>query len=183
MSHRLARTLGLIVLMLSTALFVQACADLPYPYELRFSMPAFNYWSIAFAAVGIPLAIALIGLAIRGSFSRRLMIGLAGILALPFGLFSGCAAMEAPELGAADSSFELLSQVEAGEEAYRLYRTDCGATCAYGLVLRKERDWCGIVKSTTPVWSLYRADQGTIVINGGKLKVMRGETVLTEIAL
>ncbi|WP_141514161.1 hypothetical protein [Ramlibacter sp. WS9] len=146
-------------------------------------MPTFNYWSIAFASVGIPIAIALIGLAMRGSLPRRLMIGLAGILALPFGLFSGCAAMEAPELGASDISFELLSQVEAGDEAYRLYRTDCGATCAFGLVLRKERDWWGIVRSTTPVWSLYRADQGEVLLVDRKLKIMSGGAVLAEVAL
>lgn len=81
-----------------------------------------------------------------------------------------------------DPSFELLSQRQVKSVYYRLYRTNCGATCAYGLVLRKEYDLILGVKVVTPMWSQYRASEGEIVLGDtSTVRVVHGSRVLVTI--
>jgi hypothetical protein len=148
------------------------------PFQIRFPFPVLN-WLVAVALAWI-LPAALVWLASR---TRRKYLKVSvGILALAFALGSLVFSMFAV-LGSAmenGASWELLSEAKSQQAHYRLYRTDCGATCAFGLVLRKEYDLPLGMKVVSPVWSLYRESEGTVSVESSTIKVRRGLVVLWE---
>lgn len=96
---------------------------------------------------------------------------------LPYSLF---AALESSNTKDGEHlSLRLLSETQAGGATYRLYRTDCGATCAYGLELRKEVNVLGVLKLVSPIWSASREEPARLrVAPDGSVEVVRGEYVM-----
>jgi hypothetical protein len=77
------------------------------------------------------------------------------------------------------ASLKPLAETQVGSAIYRLYRTDCGATCAYGLALRKEYDAPMLLKAVSTVWSAEAEDAAELRISeDGKAQVVRGNYVL-----
>ena len=101
------------------------------------------------------------------------------LLLLPSLMISGCAALEAPRVNEkVDGSYELISEASGKSSNFRLYRTNCGATCAFGLDLREERDMFLGVKLVSPIWSLYRASEGRVVVDKSTVTVIHGNNIL-----
>ncbi len=178
MTLRNLRIATVIALALMAGTFVQGYMG--WPYQPRFSSPTLNYLFFAIAAVAFPALIAWLASGLSAKWSRRVLYGLTFILALPCLLMSSCALLETPNRNAVDNSYEFLSEANDGALTYRLYRTNCGATCAYGLDLRRERDLLLGVKLVSPLWSKYRADQGTVQVSGSKIQVKNDSEVLVE---
>jgi hypothetical protein len=172
------RITALIVLVFLTVMFVQWY--LHWPYQLRSSIPTVNYWLFAIAALTFPVLLAWLVSGVVTTWARRVLLGVTFILASPCLLMSSCALLETPNINAVDNSYELLSETNDGALTYRLYRTNCGATCAYGLDLREERDLFFGFKMVSGLWSKYRADQGQVYVNGSKIQVRNGSDILTE---
>lgn len=126
---------------------------LDLPYRPRLSTPAANYWAVALLAVLTPALLFLV------------------------------ARFETPRPSEADGSYELVGQAQAERVSYRLYRTDCGATCSFGLELREELDLPFGVKLVMPKWSMYRAAEGTVRVEGSSLLIENGNDVLGKVAL
>jgi len=81
--------------------------------------------------------------------------------------------------GGSDPSYRLLSEVGRPLGSYRLYQTNCGATCAYGLELRREYSALGLLSAVSPVWQAAAEDAATLRVAGdGRVQVVRGEYVL-----
>ncbi len=55
-------------------------------------------------------------------------------------------------LNGRDRSFDLIDEKRVNDSHIRLYLTDCGATCSFGLVLRKEFDTPFGLKIVKSLW-------------------------------
>lgn len=176
----LLRFITTVALALVLAMFMQAILDLPY--RPRFASVTANYWAVAVLAAVTPVLAFLVAKTIPRTWLRRLVFIGTGVMALPCVLISSCAALEAPRPSEADSSYELLSEASTGKVAYRLYRTNCGATCAYGLELREELALPFGVKLVSPKWSLYRASEGAVKLETATVLVVKGDDVLGRVA-
>ena len=109
--------------------------------QVRFGYAPLNYWAVAALALLLPLTVLWVALRLPRRSLKIAGLVLSAVVALPSLVFVALAWLEWSQLtNNVDSSFELLSQGRAESASYRLYRTDCGATCAYELVLRKEYD-------------------------------------------
>lgn len=170
---------ALAVLGLILGTFLQSALDLPY--RLRFANSAANYLAVAVAALLVPVLAWWVARSFPQAWPRRIGVALAVLLGFPCLLISSCAVLEAPALAEADMSYELLSEVRASAVVYRLYRTSCGATCAFGLDLREEREFLGGIKLVSPLWSLYRASEGKLQLDQSAVRVVNGEVILAEV--
>lgn len=131
-----------------------------WSFKVRFTHPALNYWFTALLSVALPTSLAAAIWSIKRKLVRVLGLVLSLLLAVPafiFALLAGYEAIRIQEQGH-DGSFELLSEVASGSNAYRLYLTNCGATCAFGLELQRELDTPMGLKIVWPLWSKYRTD-------------------------
>jgi hypothetical protein len=174
---RVAAAAGLAVIL---ALIAQAMLDLPF--RIRSENPATNYWIVAGLSILAPVLLFLVARPIPNALVRRTGLVAAAVIAIPCVAVSSCAMLEAPKLSERDGSYELLSEAYAGPLAYRLYRTNCGATCAFGLELREERELPLGMKLVSPRWSLYRASEGTVKVEQSAVLVVKGEDVLGKVA-
>lgn len=170
---------ALVVLGLILGTFVQSALDMPY--RPRFANSALNFWAVAIAALLVPILTGWVARSFSPAWPRRVGLALAVLLSLPCLLVSSCAALEAPAFAEADTGYELLSEARAGAVIYRLYRTNCGATCAFGLDLREEREFLGGIKLVSPLWSLYRASEGQLHVGQSAVRVINGGVVLAEV--
>lgn len=161
------------------AVFAQAMLDLPY--RVRFANPAANYWAVAVLSIAAPCLLFIVVRTITQVWLRRMGLVATVVIALPCLAISSCAMMEAPKPSEVDGSYELLSEAYAGPVAYRLYRTNCGATCAYGLELREERNFLPGMKLVSPKWSLYRASEGAVKVDHSSVLVVKGGDVLGKV--
>ena len=151
-----------------------------WPLQIRFTNLTLNYWFSGALALSIPLSLGWFCFALPNRRARVAGVALSVIALLPGVLFALLAITEAPSIGAKDDpSFELLSDARLDQSHYRLYRTNCGATCAYGLSLRREIDSPVGFKFVWPLWSKYREDEGTIkVVGTSEIQVFSGEYLL-----
>jgi hypothetical protein len=175
---RTSRDAALAAIGLIFTLYLQSVMN--FPHQPRFTSSALNYWAVAFAALLLPVLIGLVALTLPQARRRRFGVILAGLLGLPCFFVSSCAALDAPALASSDLSYELLSEARSDSTVWRLYRTNCGATCAFGLDLREERELLGGIKLVSPKWSQYRASEGVLQLEGTKVRVVDDGALLVE---
>jgi hypothetical protein len=175
--RRYSLFLALTILALITVVTAQSIYKLPY--QVRFSLPALNYWVGAGMALSMPFLLFWISLSLGHKWIRGLVMALSILLLLPSLVISGCAALEAPTVSEkVDGSYELISEASRDSSKFRLYRTNCGATCVFGLDLREEHEMFLGMKLVSPIWSLYRASEGRVVVEKSTVSVLHGTDVL-----
>lgn len=81
-----------------------------------------------------------------------------------------------------DYNLKLLDQASSLGGTYRLYLTDCGATCSHGLLLRKEIDTNLGVKLVRREWSVYKQNEAKLTISNNVVKVVNGGITLYGVA-
>ncbi len=162
------------------AVFAQAMLDLPY--RIRLANPAANYWAVAVLSILAPILVLTLARSINKAWLRRMGLVVSVLIALPCLAVSSCAMLEAPEFSETDGSYELLSEAYGGRFAYRLYRTNCGATCSYGLELREELVLPLGLKLVSPKWSLYPGSEGAVKMEQSSVLVVNGVDVLGKVA-
>jgi hypothetical protein len=180
MPHKSAQFIVTAALMLILAVLAQAVLGLPY--RPRFASPTANYWAVAALSTLTPVLAYLLALTVPRKWMRRTGYVGATALLLPCLFISSCAMLEAPRPFGPDTSYEFLSEVRTGRFAYRLYRTNCGATCAYGLDLREELDLPFGVKLVSPIWSLYGASEGAVKLEESFVVVVNEDGLLGKVA-
>lgn len=167
---------------LAAILVLVAQAMLDLPFRIRSENPATNYWVVAALSLLVPVLLFIVVRPIPNAWVRRIGLVATAVMALPCLAVSSCAMLEAPKPSETDGSYELLSEAYAGPLAYRLYRTNCGATCAFGLELREERDLLLGMRLVSPKWSLYRASEGAVKVEQSAVLVVKGDDVLAKVA-
>jgi hypothetical protein len=154
-----------------------------WPYQIRFNAPHLNYYAFAFLCGGLPISTLMAAV-----FTTNKNLGLICLvsslviapIAFILALFASMDAIDIMERGE-DPSFEAIDDATTEEGTYRLYVTDCGATCSFGLLLRKEIDTPIGIKLVKPVWSIYKQHEATLEIDGTVLKVVNDDKVLYQI--
>jgi hypothetical protein len=166
--------------LLIVSLLAFSLTFLPGPWVPRFTCEPLNYWFTGVSALAIPASLLTLGLALRSLWPGVALILLAVLSAVPLAPFSFFAMMAASDQ--ADPSHSHLWKLDEASRQhykYRLYRTDCGATCSYGLELRKEVDVIHVVKLISPVWSTDGEKSATLRFTpAGHLQVIQGERIL-----
>lgn len=149
------------------------------PLQIRFALVPLNYLSAA--ALALLLPVMLIWVSLRSPWRWLTATGyIASVLVtIPVLLFVMFALIGAAEVeDNLDPALTFLSQAGPGPLRYRLYRTNCGATCNYGLGLRREYDFPLGIRLVTPVWFLYPAEEGIVQLAGDTVRVVYGSKVL-----
>ena len=149
------------------------------PITLRFAYAPANYWFVAVATLALPVSLGLLALQLRRSALRVAFIVACLLVALPSIAYAVLAIGSARN--GLDGSFQLLSEAPLNGVTFRLYLSNCGATCAYGLVLRREQD-VAAVRLISEVWEADREEPASLRVSpSGTVEVHRGEYVLTSI--
>lgn len=160
--------ISLVMLTASVAFF---WIDLPI--TIRAIKSEINYAVYSFFCFLIPISIVAMGWAYAKNWIRVLSIIIAVLVGLPVGFVGMVAfdeALRVRRLGK-DPSLEFLKEVSVGDYRYRLYRTNCGATCAFGLRLQKERFIPIGLKFVRPIWSYYGAEDGELTLLDKEIQV------------
>jgi hypothetical protein len=128
---------------------------------LRWDSPTLNAACLLIAYLFPWLSL---GLVLWGS-SGRLRITAVVVLALPllftviFGPFVLLHLTSVQADGDKDSSFELLAAVPVEGGRVAIYRTNCGATCAFGIAVRQERRLFWRLLLVRDLGGFYRAEE------------------------
>ena len=167
-------------LLLVCSLVAFALTLIAEPVAIRFTFAPMNYWYTGLAALAVPASALLLSKSMATSSERSLVLALAAVLAAPLVPYGLLALSESSRMeGGSDPSYRLLGEVARPSGSFRLYQTNCGATCAYGLELRREFTALGLVSVVKPVWQAAAEDPATLrVSSDGKVEVVRGEYVL-----
>jgi hypothetical protein len=155
-----------------------------WPYQVRFNVPHLNYWAYALLCVGLPFSILMASIHTTAKTAKFIGLTASVLVALPglfLALFASIEAIDIMERGE-DLTLKAIDEATTALGTYRLYVTDCGATCSFGLLLRKEIDTPIGLKLVKPQWSAYKQHEARLVSNGLNLKVINDDKTLYEIA-
>jgi hypothetical protein len=128
---------------------------------LRWESPTLNAASLLIAYLLPWLSLGLVVWGSRG----RLRITAVVVLALPllftivFGPFVLLHLLSVQADGDRDASFQLLAAVPVEGGRVAIYRTNCGATCAFGIAVRQERRLPLRLLLVRDLGGYYRADE------------------------
>ena len=145
--------------------------------QLRFQYAPLNYWVASALAFALPVSVLWLCVRVSSRATRVALALAAAVMALPCAIFVFFSLLTAPTSGV-DASFEKISQIQNGRLAFRLYRTNCGATCSFGLVLRREIDLPLGLKLVTALWGKDREDQAVVRLDSGMIQVVNRSNVL-----
>ena len=157
-----------------------------WPFQVRFTYPPLNYWAVAALFFAIPFGLLALTWAFQGRILRAVIVVLAVLVGIPAGTVGLVVSSEARRIqnSGVDSSFVLLQEISSGTYRYRLYRTDCGATCAFGLVLRREFVTPFGLSIVNVIWSKYREDDAQLSLGKHKeIQIITQGTILATIRI
>lgn len=171
------RRYGPIVLVVLLALAV-----LPdWTWQLRFAIPVLNYWFIGLLWLSVPIASAWALLPLDRRIVRCISIVIMSVVVgIPCLVFSVVVfSYSLSVLDGEDPSFLLRQSLPVGNSQYRLFLSNCGATCALALVLRREIETPLGIKAVSNLWAremdgseqlvLTRDHRARVVSNGAVL--------------
>lgn len=172
----------LLALFLPLSTSAAIIANWLCPWDVRFARAEINYWVTAglFLAIPVPLIVAALTLRV---LAARVACGLGAIAqAAPSFVCAYLVLIWGGDAkGDFDPSMERIEQLSEGRTTYRLYRTNCGATCSFGLLLQKEIDLPLGIKLVRPLWDQDRAYSGTVQRVRDTLQVVNDDIVLWEL--
>ncbi len=149
-------------------LLLAAIAVTDWPVVLRFRFDALNYWFVAALWFWVPLALLWCVLGMQGMW-RKAGTALASMLAVACVIPAVVVIIAAPAPG--ESGFEILDTAVLDGDEYRLYQTNCGAPCSFGLLLNQERNLPLGLKQVQQLWVLKDEQQGALEVVDGELRV------------
>ncbi len=144
------------------------------PIAVRFVNPAFNFWYVPLASTLVILAV---GVNLRWQLKPSVLAANSALLiivSLPFMLisfFAHLAVSDVTKYGY-DPSFEPIQTVSTQSGDYRLYRTNGGATTAFGIVVRKERQILQGLLLVREVYSEYMVYEARLVQTQNGLQLL-----------
>lgn len=155
--------------------------------NIRFQNPALNSLALAFLVFSIPILLLALAWVTPNRLAKAalILIGIASLLpAIFIGLVATLNAIDIIGRGK-DSSFEKVSELPQGSKTLRLYVSNCGATCAYGLVLQEEFEIPIGLKLSRTLWSAYHtSDMATLQrLSDIKVRVTQSDGATNEVSL
>lgn len=129
-------------------------------------------------AVALPASLFWLGACASRKPLRVLLLCAGVLLAVPCAAVLVFSLSALPSAGDDDPAFTLISQLEDDGSTFRLYRSDCGATCSFDLMLRREADLPLGLKLSTSLWSRPREGEGALRKQGSVIQVVNVSGVL-----
>jgi hypothetical protein len=127
---------------------------------LRFTYAPLNYLVFILLAVGLPVTLVGFAITTRRYWLRWLAIVVSVFVCVPVLMCSCVVGVDlANATSGKDPSFERIGELSGPFWAYRVYRTNGGATTSYGLVLRREHDILPGMAVVSRVHSFYPASE------------------------
>ncbi len=146
------------------------------PGDLCFRSTTLNHGFVVLAAWCVPASLVALGQALRKTWGTWVMMTLAAVTAVPLVPLGLLVLMFS---SFADESFALLSELPTERGLYRLYQSNCGATCSNDLVLQRDVEMFFIFKRATPVWNAERQDPAELRLTPeGNVQVVRDNWVV-----
>lgn len=158
-SNRIACGLTVLVACVSAIVALNVLDTTP-----RFEYTPLNYAAVILLALSIPAVLFWLAFAALSSGWRWVVAIIAIVITIPVGFFCLFASLELQSVVTAgvDTSFEPLAELRGEHMNHRVYRTNGGATTAYGIVLRRERPLLLGLKLVTVVRTYYPAHDATL---------------------
>ncbi len=136
------------------------------PIELRFEQSQYNYLFVKLLCVAIPSSILFSSLFfirnVRFIGGVFISLVLAALCFFPF--IVADSGYQSIVREGVDGSYEQLQEIKVDDSFYRLYRTNGGATTAFGLELRKEVPFVQGIKTVIVLYNKYEAYEGVFSI-------------------
>ncbi|MBY6213285.1 hypothetical protein KUV95_17210 [Microbulbifer agarilyticus] len=158
---------------------------LGWPYKVRSSLPQLNYFAYAVLCFGLVVGLFSVAIFGKGAPIRITCMVLGIFFAAPAGLaglFSTWEGVKVSEQGT-DYSFEKIDEEKVSSFYYRLYVSDCGATCSHDLVLQKEIDLIFGIKLISKIWSKQNEQKAYLTVINDHLRVNGDSGVLGNVAI
>lgn len=150
------------------------------PWSIRFARVELNYLVAAVPFLIPPLPVLALGLAAQVRWRRVAWGIIAIVLAAPCVLMAVVSLIWNPDArGDFDPAMRRIDELVVGRARYRLYVSDCGATCRFELILRKELDLPLGVRVVRPLWQ-RTGDGGYLQRPGGDIRVVWQGRILWE---
>lgn len=159
---------------------VLALVWLPLPFKIRFETQVINYLFLGAVYAVFPLFIGLSAAKLNRRAWRIFGVIVAVVFAIPCLFISTIVFLSTADFkNGQDPSFEKLSEITKGQYTYRLYLSNCGAICDFGLVLQREFDTPLGLKVIWPEWSQYPAEpSGSLRLVEHQLQVLQNGGVI-----
>lgn len=182
--HPLAKRLY-IALTLAVAGFASGVGH--WGVNVLFQNPALNHFAFVILVLSIPVLLMALAWVTINNWGKAALI-IMGVISLfpsiPIGALAAFQGLQIFELGK-DSSFEKVAELPHGSKALRLYVSNCGAICDFGLVLREEFDMPLGLKVTRTIWSANdTSDMATMRrLDDTKVQVIQRDGAIDDVSL
>lgn len=158
-----------------------------WPIKVSFQHPALNNIVLTVLVFSIPFLFMALAWVTRRRLIKAslILLGIASLFpAIPIGFIAAIEAIDILESGKGGGSFEKISELPQGSRMLRLYVSNCGATCDYGLVLQEELEIPIGIKFSRKIWSTYHtSDKATMQrLSDGKIRVTQEDGATNEIS-
>jgi hypothetical protein len=153
------------------------------PYKVRFRFSPLNYWVYFLLCLTLPSLSLILSLIAKDVRDKAAGILFSVLITIPTSILAFGAFMEINAIyeRGYPASYEYLKVAEVEFGTYRLYRTNCGATCAFGLDLREEIDLPIGLKLVKSVWSKYGEEDAELIANEDTIRVIVDGNLAGEI--
>ena len=181
--HKRMTRVSYIFLAIVSALI--AFESIGWPFEVRFTVPQFNYHAYGALCLSLPIALLLVAIHGKPTSLRVTCLILTLFVGAPaafLGVFAIWEGNTVSERGR-DYSFEKIDEKKMGQASYRLYVADCGATCSHDLVLQKEIDLPVGLKLISKMWVHLNENEASLSISNGHIRIHGSNSILGEVAL
>jgi hypothetical protein len=148
-----------------------------WPIAVRFQIDTLNYYFVALLLVSVPVVLFWISLGLR-SWRRIAGASIAVLLIAVCLIPAYWAFTSAPQFG--EPGTQILDVAELDGFVYKLYQTDCGAPCDFGLLLREEHNLPLGLKTVGNIWVKNHEESGSLKVYQHKISVLIGERVAYE---
>lgn len=130
----------------------------------RFEYPPLNYAAIIALALALPTILFWFAFFVLSKGWRWAVVVVASLISVPICIFVLLASIVLQNVASTgvDYSFEPIAEIRGEHVSHRLYRTNGGATTAFGIVLRKEIPLPLGLKLVTLVRGYYPARDATL---------------------
>ena len=154
-------------------------------FKVRFNSPYLNYFAVSFLLFTLPISALIESLFVKGKIYKIIFGVCILIVAVPLYVCGGVSAFAGYEIFKDKKDpFKLqIDSVSNEMGTFRLYQTDCGATCSFGLLLQPEFDLPIGIKFTKEIWATEKETDGNGKIISGEhsLKIIENDKVLFEL--
>ena len=152
-------------------------------YKIRFEYIPINYFVYSFLCLAMPMSAIAASITLKHKSAKVAGVICGFLLLLPallLGILAADEGVHTAQTGK-DFSYEFVKEIKNAVGMYRLYRTDCGAICDFGLDLRKEINTPFRIKFVKSVWSQAEVNDIELITTENTVKIIQSGYLEAEV--